>query len=45
MLVDEKSGQIARLERYRPAGFTPTNDLYLIDEGQLLSISREHLLI
>jgi hypothetical protein len=45
MLVDEKSGQIARLERYRPAGLTPTNDLYLIDEGQLLSISREHLLI
>lgn len=45
ILVDEKTGQIARLERYQPAGFTPNNDLYLIDDGKLLSISREHLSI
>lgn len=45
ILVDEKTGQIARLERYRPGGFTTTNDLYLIDDGKHLNISREHLVI
>lgn len=45
ILVDEKTGQIARLERYKPAGFTPTNELYLVDDGKLLSISREHVVI
>ena len=37
---------LERVERYRPTGDgTPNNDLYLVDSGQYLNISREHLQI
>lgn len=37
-------GELTLMER-RKGDKPPTNDLYLIDEGELLNISREHLLI
>lgn len=40
---DEKTGSIHRLERYKPGGQAPNNDLYLLDGGHLLNVSREHL--
>ena len=42
---DEKTGSVHRLERYKPGGQAPNNDLYLLDGGHLLNISREHLQI
>ena len=42
---DEKTGSIHRLERYKPGGQAPNNDLYLLDGGHLLNLSREHLQI
>ncbi len=38
-------GRIERLERVRANQVEPTNDLYLIDNGRKLNISREHLQI
>lgn len=45
ILVEEKTGHIARLDRYLPPGVEPNNELYLVDDGKLLSISREHIVI
>ena len=42
MLVE---GKIRRIERPRLGGREPNNDLYLIDSGELLNISREHFQI
>lgn len=42
---DEKTGAIHRLERYKPGAHEPNNDLYLLDDGHLLNVSREHLQI
>jgi hypothetical protein len=42
---DEKTGQVHRMERHRPGNTNPNNDLYLVDDGKLLNISREHLSI
>jgi hypothetical protein len=42
---DEETGTLHRIERHRPNSQSPTNDLYLIDRGQKLNISREHLQI
>ena len=41
-LVD---GRIERIERPKRDDREPNNDLYLLDQGQLLNISREHLQI
>lgn len=38
-------GKIERVERPKPDDREPSNDLYLVDRGQLLNISREHLQI
>lgn len=35
-------GQFHRIERPRPTHWKPNNDLYLIDAGELLHVSREH---
>jgi hypothetical protein len=45
IVLDEKTGLIHRMERYKPGRHAPNNDLYLIDDGQLLNVSREHLSI
>jgi pSer/pThr/pTyr-binding forkhead associated (FHA) protein len=37
-------GRVERIERERPHG-SPNNDLYLVDDGHLLNISREHFQI
>jgi hypothetical protein len=42
---DEETGTLHRIERHRPNSQSPTNDLYLIDRGHKLNISREHLQI
>jgi hypothetical protein len=42
---DEETGTLHRIERHRPNEQSPTNDLYLIDRGHKLNISREHLQI
>jgi len=42
---DEKTGQFHRIERVKPGGHKTNNDIYLIDSGKLLNISREHLSI
>lgn len=36
-------GRIERIERAKMAEREPGNDLYLLDKGKLLNISREHL--
>jgi len=36
------NGEFHRIERPRPAVWRPNNDLYLIDAGDLLHVSREH---
>ncbi|WP_136796806.1 FHA domain-containing protein [Desulfosediminicola ganghwensis] len=36
-------GRIVRVERPKLGGREPNNDLYLLDGGELLNISREHL--
>ena len=43
--VKNVNGRIERIERPKLDDREPNNDLYLIDHGQLLNISREHLLI
>lgn len=39
------NGKAERVERPRLASRTPNNDIYLIDQGELFNISREHLII
>lgn len=43
--VDEKTGELLRIERQKVGVSDPNNDLYLIDSGGLLNISRAHLKI
>lgn len=43
--VQTVKGKIERVERPKLNDREPNNDLYLVDRGQLLNISREHLLI
>ena len=43
--VQTVKGKIERIERPKLDDREPNNDLYLVDRGQLLNISREHLLI
>lgn len=43
--VQKINGQIHRIERPKMGDREPNNELYLIDRGALLNISREHLLI
>ncbi len=43
--VQMVKGKIERVERQKLNNREPNNDLYLVDSGQLLNISREHLLI
>ena len=43
--VQTVKGKIERVERPKLDDREPSNDLYLVDRGQLLNISREHLLI
>lgn len=38
-------GRVERIERVKASGVTPNNDLYLVDDGHLLNISREHFQI
>ena len=38
-------GRVERVERVKYNKATPTNDLYLIDDGRRLNISREHFQI
>ncbi len=38
-------GRVERIERERPHSTVPNNDLYLVDDGHLLNISREHFQI
>jgi pSer/pThr/pTyr-binding forkhead associated (FHA) protein len=38
-------GRVERIERVRANTSAPNNDLYLIDDGHLLNISREHFQI
>lgn len=43
--LDEKTGQFHRIERFKKGAHQPNNDVYLVDSGKLLNISREHLQI
>lgn len=43
--VQTVRGKVERIERPKMDDREPNNDLYLIDRGQLLNISREHLQI
>lgn len=43
--VKKVNGRIERIERPKLDDREPNNDLYLVDRGHLLNISREHLLI
>lgn len=38
-------GRVERIERVKSTSLTPNNDLYLVDDGHLLNISREHFQI
>lgn len=38
-------GKIERIERVKNVQVSPNNDLYLVDDGHLLNISREHFQI
>ncbi len=40
--VVEMNGKLVRMERPGKGDIIPTNDLYLVDRGHLLNISREH---
>jgi hypothetical protein len=40
--VVEINGKLVRMERPGKDDTTPTNDLYLVDRGHLLNISRDH---
>jgi len=39
------NGRLEQVEREKKAGSRPNNDLYLVDRGHRLNISREHFLI
>ncbi len=41
--VKKIKGRLERIERSKLGDKEPNNDLYLIDEGRFLNISREHL--
>lgn len=43
--VRQIGGKVERIERPKRDDRPPSNDLYLLDQGQLLNISREHLQI
>lgn len=43
--VRKVDGKVERIERPKREDGSPTNDLYLIDRGYLLNISREHFQI
>ncbi len=43
--IRKVDGRIERVERPKLDDREPNNDLYLVDRGHLLNISREHLLI
>lgn len=43
--VKEREGRLIRLERLKFTQHEPNNDLYLIDSGRPLNISREHFVI
>lgn len=43
--VKKVNGRIERIERPKLDDREPNNDLYLVDRGHLLNISREHLRI
>ena len=43
--VRKVDGRIERTERAKGRGGRPNNDLYLVDRGELLNISREHFQI
>ena len=43
--VRKIDGKMERIERPKRDNLSPTNDLYLIDRGQRLNISREHFQI
>lgn len=43
--VRRVDGRIERIERPKMAEREPNNDLYLVDRGKLLNISREHMQI
>lgn len=43
--VDEKSGRLVRMERTMNSNVSADNDLYLVDSGHRLNISRSHLSI
>ncbi len=43
--VRKVNGKVERVERPKRDDGNPTNDLYLIDRGHLLNISREHFQI
>jgi hypothetical protein len=43
--VKKINGRLERIERPRLNNGRPSNDLYLIDDGHLLNISREHFQI
>ena len=40
-----QDGRFVVLERHKSAGEEPVNDIYLVDDGHFLQISREHLKI
>lgn len=43
--VRRAGGEIERIDRPKLGGHQPNNDLYLVDRGKRLNISREHLQI
>jgi len=43
--VKKINGRLERIERARLDNRIPSNDLYLVDDGHLLNISREHFQI
>ncbi|MCP3888280.1 MAG: hypothetical protein GY702_05325, partial [Desulfobulbaceae bacterium] len=43
--VKRVKGKLERLERPKMGGKEPNNNLYLVDQGRFLNISREHLQI
>ncbi|APZ43698.1 FHA domain-containing protein [Acidihalobacter ferrooxydans] len=43
--VDERTGKPLRTERHKRRDSEPNNDLYLLDKGEFLNISRAHLQI
>jgi len=43
--VENRDGRFVVSERNKPAGGKPFNDIYLVDNGHFLQISRQHLQI